>query len=105
MCNASVNSKHQHPPRATPGVVHPIVAPGLGFILDDLPQGPGFCISIKLRLVQWKSILSLNWHLDHTSMRFIGSSDLKLSPGAGFLSIFCPGAVISQKFSVQGQGI
>ena len=25
---------------------------GPGFILDDLPQGPGFCISIKLCLVQ-----------------------------------------------------
>ena len=74
---ASVNSKHQHPPpRATPGVLHSTAAPGPGFILDDLPRGPGFCISIKLRLVQWKSILSLNWHLDHTSMRFIGSSDL-----------------------------
>ena len=50
--------------------------PEAGIILDDLPRGPGFCISIKLRLVQLKSILSLNWHLDHTSMRFIGSSDL-----------------------------
>ena len=30
----------------------------------------------------------------------------KLSPGAGFLSIFiCPGAVISQKFSAREQGI
>ena len=48
---ASVNSKHQHPPRATPGVLHSTAAPGPGFILDDLPQGPGFCISIKLRLV------------------------------------------------------
>ena len=63
-------------PRATPGVLHSTAAPGPGFILDDLPRGPGFCISIKLRLVQWKSILSLNWYLDHTSMRFIGSSDL-----------------------------
>ena len=52
--NASVNSKHQHPPppRATPGVLHSTAAPGPGFILDDLPRGPGFCISIKLRLVQ-----------------------------------------------------
>ena len=50
---ASVNSKHQHPPpRATPGVLHSTAAPGPGFILDDLPRGPGFCISIKLRLVQ-----------------------------------------------------
>ena len=73
---ASVNSKHQHPPRATPGVLHSTAAPGPGFILDDLPRGPGFCICIKLRLVQLKSILSFNWHLDHTSMRFIGSSDL-----------------------------
>ena len=64
------------PPRATPGVLHSTAAPGPGFILDDLPRGPGFCISIKLRLVQLKSILSFNWHLDHTSMRFIGSSDL-----------------------------
>ena len=50
--NASVNSKHQHSPRATPGVLHSTAAPGPGFILDDLPRGPGFCISIKLRLVQ-----------------------------------------------------
>ena len=51
--NASVNFKHQHPPpRATPGVLHSTAAPGPGFILDDLPRGPGFCISIKLRLVQ-----------------------------------------------------
>ena len=49
---ASVNSKHQHPPWATPRVLHSAAAPGLGFILDDLPRGPGFCISIKLRLVQ-----------------------------------------------------
>ena len=40
------------PPRATPGVLHSTAAPGPGFILDDLPRGPGFCISIKLRLVQ-----------------------------------------------------
>ena len=50
--NASVNSKYQHPARAIPGVLHSTVAPGPGFILDDLPRGPGFCISIKLRLVQ-----------------------------------------------------
>ena len=54
---ASVNSKHQHPPpppppQAIPGILHSTAAPGPGFILDDLPQGPGFCISIKLRLVQ-----------------------------------------------------
>ena len=49
---ASINSKHRHPPRATPGVLHSTAAPGPGFILDDLPPGPGFCISIKLRLVQ-----------------------------------------------------
>ena len=35
---ASVNSKHQHPPRATPGVLHSTGAPGPGFILDDLPR-------------------------------------------------------------------
>ena len=62
--------------RATPGVLHSSAAPGSGSILDDLPPGPGFSISIKLRLIQRKSMLSLNWHLDHTSMRFIGSSDL-----------------------------
>ena len=39
-------------PRATPAVLHSTAAPGPGFILDDLPRGPGFCISIKLRLVQ-----------------------------------------------------
>ena len=50
--NASVNSKHQHPPWVTPGVLHSTSAPGPGFILDDLPWGPGFCISIKLHLVQ-----------------------------------------------------
>ena len=49
---ASVNSKHEHSPRATPGVLHSTAAPGPGFIVDDLPRGPGFCISIKLRLVQ-----------------------------------------------------
>ena len=53
MFNASVNSKHQHPAlRATPGVLHSTAAPGPGFTLDDFPRGPGFCISIKLRLVQ-----------------------------------------------------
>ena len=36
-------------PRAT---LHSTAAPGPAFILDDLPWGPGFCISIKLRLVQ-----------------------------------------------------
>ena len=61
---ASVNSKHQHPPGQSPGVLHSTAAPGPGFILDDLTRGPGFCISIKLRLVQCKSMLSLNWHLD-----------------------------------------
>ena len=40
------------PPPAIPGVLHSTAAPGPGFILDDLPRGPGFCISIKLRLVQ-----------------------------------------------------
>ena len=60
-----MNSKHQHPPRATPRVFHSTAAPGPGFMLDDLPQGAGFCKSIKLRLVQWKSILSLNWHYTH----------------------------------------
>ena len=54
--NASVNSKHQHSPpgdpRATPGILHSTAAPGPGFIFDDLPRGPGFCISIELRLVQ-----------------------------------------------------
>ena len=40
------------PSRATPGVLHSTAAPGPEFILDDLPQGAGFCISIKLRLVQ-----------------------------------------------------
>ena len=53
---ASVNSKHQHPPMGDPGVLHSTAAPGPGFILDDLPGGggggAGFCISIKLRLVQ-----------------------------------------------------
>ena len=49
--NASVNSKHQHPP-GDPRVLHSTAAPGPGFILDDLPWGPGFCISIKLCLVQ-----------------------------------------------------
>ena len=73
---ASVNSKHQHPPLVDPRGLHSSAAPGPAFILDDLPQGPGFCISIKLHLVQWKNMLSLNWHLDHTSMCFMGSSDL-----------------------------
>ena len=30
------------PPRVTPGVLHSVAAPGPGFILDDLPRGPGF---------------------------------------------------------------
>ena len=50
-CYASVNSKQQHPLRATPGVLHSTAAPGPGFILDDLPRA-GFCISVKLHLVQ-----------------------------------------------------
>ena len=50
--NASVSSKHQHPPLGDPPVLHSTAAPGPGFILDDLPRGPGFCISVKLRLVQ-----------------------------------------------------
>ena len=62
LSNASVNSKHQLPPppppptpppsRATPGVLHSTAAPGQGFILDGLPRGSGFFISIKLHLVQ-----------------------------------------------------
>ena len=40
------------PPQVTPRVLHSTAAPGPGFILDDLPRGPGFCISIKLCLVQ-----------------------------------------------------
>ena len=52
MSYASVNSKHQHPLPGDPAVLHSTAAPGPGFILDDLPGGPGFCISIKLRFVQ-----------------------------------------------------
>ena len=48
----SIPSTNIHPPPATPGVLHSTAALGPGFILDDLPWGPGFCISIKLRLVQ-----------------------------------------------------
>ena len=40
------------PPRATPAVLYSTATPGPGFILDDLPRGPGFYIFIKLRLVQ-----------------------------------------------------
>ena len=39
---ASVNSKHQHPPPATSGVLHSTAVPGPGFILDDLPGGRVF---------------------------------------------------------------
>ena len=39
-------------PWVTCRVLHSTAAPGPGFILDDLPRGPGFYISIKLRLVQ-----------------------------------------------------
>ena len=41
-CNASANSKHQHPPWATPGVLHSTTALGPGFILDDLLRGRVF---------------------------------------------------------------
>ena len=54
--NASVNSKHQHPPRATPEVLHSTAAPGPGFILDDLARGPGFCISIRSHTFKIRSI-------------------------------------------------
>ena len=55
--NASVNSKHQHlPPRVTPNVLHSTASPGLGFILDDLLWGPGFCISIGIWIIPpWAS--------------------------------------------------
>ena len=54
---ASVNSKHQHPP-PPPGDPRGFAlycSPGPEFILDDLPRGLGFCISIKLHLqsVSW----------------------------------------------------
>ena len=49
---ASVNSKHQHPPLGDPQGFTLYCCPGPGFILDDLPRGPGFCISIKLCSVQ-----------------------------------------------------
>ena len=58
MVSARMTLMHQSipstniPPGATPGVLHSTAAPGPGFILDDLPRGPEFCISIKLRLVQ-----------------------------------------------------
>ena len=39
-----------------------------------------------------------------TIMAKLSWRSTKLSPGAGFLSIFCPGAVISQKFSARGAG-
>ena len=43
------------PPRVAPGVLHSTAALGLGFILDDLPWGPGFCISIKLCISQFQA--------------------------------------------------
>ena len=52
LCISQFQAPTSPSPRATPGVLHSTAAPGPGFILDDLPQGPGFCISIKLRLVQ-----------------------------------------------------
>ena len=38
--NASVNSKHQHPPWATPGVLHSSAAPGPGFLMTFLMTFP-----------------------------------------------------------------
>ena len=38
--------------------------------------GAGFLHIHKITFSTVKSILSLNWHLDHTSMHFIGSSGL-----------------------------
>ena len=44
-CNASVNFKPDHPPRATPGDSHILVARGVGFSLLCLARGfaPGVC--------------------------------------------------------------
>ena len=54
MCLLLCISQFQAPtsPQATPSVLHSTAAPGPRFILEDLPRGPGFCISIKLRFVQ-----------------------------------------------------
>ena len=43
------------PPPGDPRGFALYCSPGPGFILDDLPRGPGFCISIKLHLqsVSW----------------------------------------------------
>ena len=37
--NVSVNSKHDHPPGATPGISHILVALGVGFSLLCLARG------------------------------------------------------------------
>ena len=82
--NASVNSKHQYPPRATPGVLHSTAAPGPGFILDDLPRGPGFCISIKLRLVIYKKSIGLVFIAISSGIKSFGTL---LSPNLLFLCL------------------
>ena len=74
----SIPSTNVPPPGRPPGVLHSTAAPGPGFILDDLPTGAGFLHIHKITFSTVKSILSLNWHLDHTSMRFIGSSDFNI---------------------------
>ena len=43
-------------PWATPGVLHFTAAQGPGFILDDLPHGLGFCISIHSHTCENRSI-------------------------------------------------
>ena len=51
--------------------------PGAGIYTWWPSPGAGFLHIHKITFTTVKSILSLNWHLDHTSMRFIGSSDLR----------------------------
>ena len=63
------------PPGRPPGFCTLLLPRGQDLYLMTF-QGAGFLHIHKITFSTVKSILSLNWHLDHTSMRFIGSSDL-----------------------------
>ena len=52
--------------------------PGAGIYTWWPSPGGGFLHIHKITFSTVKSILSLNWHLDHTSMRFRGSSDFNI---------------------------
>ena len=61
LLNVSVNSKPDHPPRATPGDSHILVAPGVGFSLLCLAWGsaPGVLNQSKSLIILKKARFSL----------------------------------------------